>query len=188
MAYSSSVNGTRSQSIVIVEDDAFVAGWVEEMLTEAGFSVAGTAASAAEAMPLAAATRPALALMDIQLSGRTDGVKLACALRDKYSVPTIFFSGFIDAATMERAQAARPLGFIPKPFRPAQVFNAVERALSAADLSSTREEDQRCSEPAPAASPQTRASSPANVAAAVAAAAFAASAFGSALAMWRIRH
>ncbi len=51
-------------------------------------------------------------------------------LRAKFDVPVIFLSGLIDAATTERAQAAQPLGFLPKPFLPSQAFNAIERALS----------------------------------------------------------
>ena len=47
-------------------------------------------------------------------------------------VRSIFLSGLIDARTTQRAEAARPLGFLPKPFLPSQVFNAIDRALNSA--------------------------------------------------------
>jgi len=45
-------------------------------------------------------------------------------------VPSIFLSGLADAETVHRAEAAHPLGFLQKPFRPSQMFNAIQRALS----------------------------------------------------------
>ena len=116
-------------SVLIVEDEALIASYIEEVLGESGFRVAGIAASGPEALSLAAEERPALALVDIRLTGPIDGIELACQLREKFAVPAIFLSGLIDAQTTERARAAQPLGFLPKPFLPSQVFNAIQRAL-----------------------------------------------------------
>ena len=116
-------------SILIVEDEALVAAYIKEVLSESGFRVAGVAASGPEALALAADNRPRLALVDIRLTGPIDGIELACQLREKFAVPAIFLSGLIDAHTTERARAAHPLGFLPKPFLPSQVFNAIQRAL-----------------------------------------------------------
>lgn len=116
-------------SILIVEDEALIAAYIEEVLEESGFAVAGIAASGPEALSLAAETLPALALVDIRLTGPIDGIELACLMRQKFSLPAIFLSGLIDADTTKRAEAAQPLGFLPKPFLPSQVFNAIERAL-----------------------------------------------------------
>jgi CheY-like chemotaxis protein len=116
-------------SILIVEDEALIASYIEEVLGESGFRVAGIAASGTEALSLAAENSPDLALVDIRLTGPIDGIELACQLREKFAVPAIFLSGLIDAATAERARVAHPLGFLPKPFLPSQVFNAIQRAL-----------------------------------------------------------
>jgi CheY-like chemotaxis protein len=115
-------------SILIVEDESLIASYIEEVLGESGLRIAGVAASGPEALSLAAENPPSLALVDIRLTGPIDGIELACLLRQKFGVPSIFLSGLIDAATTERARAAQPLGFLPKPFRPSQVFNAIQRA------------------------------------------------------------
>jgi CheY-like chemotaxis protein len=117
-------------AILIVEDEALIASYIEEVLGESGFRVSGIAASGPEALSLAAETRPALALVDIRLTGPIDGIELACLLRQKFDLPAIFLSGLMDNATIERAGAANPLGFLKKPFLPSQVFNAIEKALS----------------------------------------------------------
>ncbi|HLY44881.1 MAG TPA: response regulator [Stellaceae bacterium] len=121
--------GSKPVSILIVEDEALVASYIEEVLGESGFRVAGIAASGPEALSLAAENHPALALVDIRLTGPIDGIELACLLRQKFALPAIFLTGLVDADTTQRAQAAQPLGFLPKPFLPSQVFKAIEHAL-----------------------------------------------------------
>jgi CheY-like chemotaxis protein len=120
---------SKSASILIVEDEALVASYIEEVLAESGFRVVGVASSGPEALSLAEETRPQLALVDIRLTGPIDGIELACLLRQKFALPAIFLSGLADDETTRRAVAAEPLGFLRKPFRPSQVFNAIERAL-----------------------------------------------------------
>ena len=122
-------DGSKPISILIVEDEALIASYIEEVLGESGFRIVGIAASGPEALSLAAEDSPALALVDIRLTGPIDGIELACQLRQKFAVPAIFLSGLIDAQTAERARTARPLGFLPKPFLPSQMFNAIQRAL-----------------------------------------------------------
>ncbi len=116
-------------SILIVEDEALVASYIEEVLGESGYRVAGIAASGPEALALAAETGPSLALVDIRLSGPIDGIELARQLRRDFAVPAIFLSGLDDADTTQRAATAQPLGFLAKPFVPSQVFRAIETAL-----------------------------------------------------------
>jgi CheY-like chemotaxis protein len=123
-------SASKPTSILIVEDEALVASYIEEVLAESGFRVAGVAASGPEALSLAEETRPRLALVDIKLTGPIDGIELACVLRQKFAIPAIFLSGLADDETTRRAQIAAPLGFLRKPFRPSQVFNAIEQALS----------------------------------------------------------
>jgi len=116
-------------SILIVEDEALVASYIEEVLGALEFCVAGIAASSTEALSLAAELHPSLALVDIRLTGSIDGIELAQQLRQRFAVPVIFLTGLADADTTERAREAQPLGFLPKPFLPSQVFNAIRRAL-----------------------------------------------------------
>ena len=116
-----------SPSILIVEDDPLIASHIEEVLGGSGYRIAGNASTGIEAVVIAENSQPDLALVDIRLSGSMDGIELAERLRP---VPVIFLSGLADDETLERAQAAGCAGFIAKPFRPGQVFNAIEGALA----------------------------------------------------------
>jgi DNA-binding NarL/FixJ family response regulator len=132
MAFGDIPNETSPARLLIVEDDVLVASSLDELLSASGFDVVGIAGSAATAASLAGERHPQLALIDIRLVGPIDGIELACHFREQFRIPTIFLSGFADQETKERALLAKPLGFLPKPYRASQVFNLIDRALSEA--------------------------------------------------------
>jgi CheY-like chemotaxis protein len=118
-------------TILIVEDEALVAASIADMLEEMGFAVTGIAASGLEAIALVADRKPRLALIDIHLAGSVDGIELAGQLRDEHGIPAIFLSGAVGPEIAVRAQEVHPLGMMQKPFRPSEIFNAIERAMGA---------------------------------------------------------
>lgn len=115
--------------ILIVEDDPLVASYIRDVLEESGFSVIGTASSGPEALALVGEVTPALALVDIRLSGKMDGIEVAQELQRRFAIRSIFLTGMDDPETLERAKIVAPLGFLRKPFRPSQVYNALQSAL-----------------------------------------------------------
>lgn len=116
--------------VLVVEDDHLVSMDIEHTLTEAGFVVVGIAASAAQALALAHAERPDLALMDIRLLGQRDGIDAAIDIFKETGIRCIFATAHSDAATRGRAQAAQPLGWLSKPYAPDALVQAVRDALS----------------------------------------------------------
>lgn len=114
--------------VMIVEDDALVAMGVQLTLSELGHDVVGIAASEIEALAVAQAEQPQLALMDIRLRGANDGVKVAHRLWQEWRVRCIFLSAYADEHTMERVVQARPLGFVQKPYSAQQLRAALELA------------------------------------------------------------
>jgi DNA-binding response OmpR family regulator len=129
MAFGDVPNDPRPARLLIVEDDVLLASALQELLSDSGFEVVGTAGSAAAALSLAKDQNPRLALIDICLVGPIDGIELACRLRDEYRIPTIFLSGLADPEARARALIAEPLGFLRKPYRASRVYNAIEQAL-----------------------------------------------------------
>lgn len=115
--------------ILLVEDDFLVGMEVEAGLEEAGYDVAGIATTAEEAVAIAAERRPALAVMDIRLAGRRDGVDAALEIYRTLGIRSIFASAHGDAQVRARAEAARPLGWVAKPYRVQTLVKAVEAAL-----------------------------------------------------------
>jgi len=116
--------------ILIVEDDYFVASSLEHRLKEAGYDVIGIAVSAADAERIVKDTRPALAIMDIRLAGKSDGIEAAINLSSNYGVPCIFATAHGDAETRLRAAKANPRGWVNKPYSMDAVIAAIRIALS----------------------------------------------------------
>ena len=115
--------------VLVVEDEAIVALDLQAQLEARGHTVVGVAASAAEAMELARRTRPELALVDIRLRGGEDGIELAEALVREHGTAVVFVTAYRDAATLQRSLAARPHGFVTKPFDANALHTAVDFAL-----------------------------------------------------------
>jgi two-component system, response regulator PdtaR len=111
--------------VLIVEDEALIAILIQDTLARAGAEVVGTASSAEEALALAAEMPPGFALVDIKLKGGVDGVELARRLHERFGTEIVFLSGSKDPETRARAMAARPRGFVGKPFQPADLLRAL---------------------------------------------------------------
>ncbi|HUZ13381.1 MAG TPA: response regulator [Caulobacteraceae bacterium] len=123
--------GASSPVRVLVAEDDFVIGLeLEAGLAEAGFEVVGVARSAQQALVMALAERPALAVMDIRLAGRGDGVEAAIDIYRATGVRAIFATANQDAEVMARAAAARPLAWIGKPYQVEVLARLIGRVLA----------------------------------------------------------
>jgi DNA-binding NarL/FixJ family response regulator len=116
--------------ILVVEDDFLVAMQVEAALVDAGFTLAGTAASGEEAIGIVASARPALVLMDIRLAGKMDGVDAALAVFREHGIRCIFATAHHDPEIRKRAAPAQPLGWLPKPYTMPAMLATVRQALA----------------------------------------------------------
>jgi DNA-binding response OmpR family regulator len=111
--------------LLVVEDEPLIAASIEWELRDRGYDVLGPAASAAHAEDLAGLLRPDLALVDINLAQRGDGIRLARTLGGR-GVPSIFVTGQVGEARENRDAA---LGVVAKPF-PVESLDAAIRAVS----------------------------------------------------------
>jgi DNA-binding NarL/FixJ family response regulator len=116
--------------ILVVEDDFLVASEIEVALQSAGFAVTGVAASADEAIALAQNNKPDLAIIDIRLHGKRDGVDAALVLFREHAIPCIFATAHADEAVRARAAAASPRGWLQKPYTMPLLIEVVRRALA----------------------------------------------------------
>src|SRR5262245_20641797 len=116
---------------LIVEDDVFTALGMADILAFAGFEVIGPAARVAEALALGTMARPDVAIFDIRLAGRRDGIEGAALMHRMLDVPVVFVSAHGDEDTMARCKIADPVAYLTKPCAPRQLLNAVRAATKA---------------------------------------------------------
>ena len=109
------VRAPEGKTILVIEDEGIVAKDLQRTLMDLGYSVPGTAASAADAIRLADERRPDLVMMDIRIAGDQDGIQAAEALRSRFDVPIVYVTAYADPATLARATTTLPHGYLIKP-------------------------------------------------------------------------
>lgn len=116
--------------VLIVEDDAIEAMGMHAVLTLVGLEVVGVAARVSDALCLAEETCPDVAIFDVRLAGRRDGIEGALILRKTVGLSVIFVTGQSDPATIARAAEAEPVAFLPKPVPAGRLVAAIEHAVA----------------------------------------------------------
>ncbi len=119
-----------TKRVLIVEDEALVALTLEDILLEAGYLVCGIAQHPAEALALAAAHGPDLAIVDVRLAEGGDGIALADALCATSSVLILFATGNPDEVF---ARARFGHGCLSKPFEAEWLLRALDVIQTGAD-------------------------------------------------------
>jgi len=119
-----------SRRILIVEDEAITAMDLAMELEQLGYEVCGTADTVGSALEEVKEKDPHLVLMDIRLGEGGDGVEAAEQILAQHDTAVVFLTAHSDEATLARALAVSPFGYIVKPFRARDLKIAVELALS----------------------------------------------------------
>lgn len=121
-------------SIIIVEDEALIADDMAEILESHGFVVVDIVDEALEALASIANHQPDIALLDIGIKGRKDGIELAAEL----DIPFIFITSYYDQKTIQRAGKVNPSGYLVKPFNENELIANVELAALKSGASAAR--------------------------------------------------
>ena len=114
--------------VLIVEDEALIADYLEALVLSFGYEVCAIVASAPEAVENAAIHKPDVALMDIRLARGTSGIDAACEIYSSQGLRCIFLSGNLDDATRRTLNFCQPIVFINKPVLPVSLRGALKMA------------------------------------------------------------
>lgn len=111
---------------MIVEDEVLVAMTLRDEFEAAGFHVLDLTDRHEQAVAVARESAPDLALVNIQLRGRDDGIDLAKHLK-ALNIPVLLISGQVS-----RAQSAKTVavGSMPKPYSADDMVQAVTYLLA----------------------------------------------------------
>ena len=116
-------------TILIVEDDAILAMFLQEIISLMGYTVAKPLASGEEALTFLAGTPVDLVLMDIELAGRLNGIETAETISRTSDVPIIFLTGYSHDPLLEQAKIAVPYGYLIKPVPERELAATLSMAL-----------------------------------------------------------
>jgi len=122
----------------IVEDEMIIAQGIANTLAQLGYLTTEPAVSYTEALEMVVRDKPDILLIDIQLSGKKDGIDLAWKLKEDHKIPFIFLTANSDQATVERAKKLCPDAYLVKPFSKDDLYTAIEICLHNFSISNKR--------------------------------------------------
>ena len=117
---------TAAKTLMIVEDEVLVAMNLRDELEAAGYRVLDLSDRHGEALEIAKLCKPDLALVNIRLAGRDDGIELAEQLK-ALEIPVLLISGQINRARSAQTVA---IASLPKPYDAADMVLAVAYLLA----------------------------------------------------------
>lgn len=119
-----------SKKLLIVDDSVFIFNEMEYFLKQSDFVVAGYAKSGEEALELYEKLQPDVVTMDIILPG-IDGIEASSQLLKKWpDAKIVIVSSLAYDETLEEAHALGVHSFVFKPFKGAQLIEALHAAVS----------------------------------------------------------
>jgi PAS domain S-box-containing protein len=130
-------------NILIVENTQVAAQELQQRLEELGYQVVDVAFSGDEAIEKTKRLRPHLLLMNIRLEGIRGGIEIGTFLRDTCDLPIVYMIDHTSQATIRRAGATGPFGYIFKPFDEKQIFATIETALIRHQLESKLQQSRQ---------------------------------------------
>lgn len=115
--------------ILIAEDETIIRLDLRAILERHDFTVCAEARDGLEAVELARATQPDIALLDVRMP-RLDGIEAARRIYAERPLPIVMLTAFRDRATVDKAIDAGVFGYLLKPFRDGDVAPALLAAAA----------------------------------------------------------
>ncbi len=119
----------RPLRIVIADNESIIRMDLKEMLEEAGHTVVGEAVNGQKAVELAKKYRPDLVIMDVKMPNM-DGITAAKLISTDKLAPVLLLTAFSQKEIVEKAKESGVLAYLVKPVKEANLFPAIEIALS----------------------------------------------------------
>ena len=126
--------------ILVAEDETIIRLDLRNLLEEAGHEVCAEARDGQEAVELARAHEPDLAILDVKMP-RLDGIEAARTILEERPIPIVMVTAYGQDELVSRAVEAGVFGYLVKPFREADLLPAIATARARhEELASLREE------------------------------------------------
>lgn len=116
-------------SILIVEDDVWIAHDIEDILQEVGYEIIYKAKDYDTAKRIIDTTQIEMVLLDINLIGEKTGIDLANYIRLNRKIPFIYITSSNDSDTILNLRQTRPSAFLVKPFSKIDLLTNLDIAV-----------------------------------------------------------
>ena len=115
--------------VMIVEDEAIPAMFLQHTLEKLGHSITATVSSGEEALQQVAADQPDVVIMDVRLGGDMDGVLAAQTIRKATGIQSIIVSAYGSAELQRRYGSEIDMACVSKPISENDLLFALEKVF-----------------------------------------------------------
>jgi response regulator NasT len=115
--------------IVIADNESIIRMDLKEILEEAGHTIVGEAVDGVKAVDLARKHKPDLVIMDIKMP-EMDGISAAKIISNEKIAPVLLLTAFSQKEIVDKVKDSGVLAYLVKPVKEANLFPAMEIALS----------------------------------------------------------
>ncbi len=115
--------------VLIVEDEMIFALDLKQGLKRGGYETCELTATGEKALANCERQRPDIVLIDINLRGQLSGIETAREIRERFSIPAIFMTGYADEKTRRDAEVAKPAGYFIKPFEIGKLIEVLDSVV-----------------------------------------------------------
>ncbi len=113
--------------ILIAEDETIIRLDLRRVLERAGHEVCAEAKDGLEAVALATAERPDLAILDVRMPN-LDGIEAARRILENRPIPIVMLTAYGQDELVSRAVQVGVFGYLVKPFRDSDLLPAIRTA------------------------------------------------------------
>ncbi len=117
---------SRVLKILIIEDEVLIAEFIKDILLSFNYSDIQLAHNLTQASLSLNNFLPDVVFLDIRMTGELDGLELAHQINNTYKIPFVFISAHSDKEIIAKAISTKPISYITKPIKEADVFTAIE--------------------------------------------------------------
>lgn len=115
--------------IIIADNESIIRMDLKELLEEAGHDVVGEAANGIKAVELARRLKPDLVIMDIKMP-EMDGITASRIMSNEKLAPVLLLTAFSQKEIVDKAKESGVMAYLVKPVKEANLFPAIEIAMS----------------------------------------------------------
>ena len=126
--------------IMIVEDEFIIARNLKMMLEDLGYDPFEPVDTVKDAILLLENNQVDMAILDINLSGKHEGIEIGKYINDNIHIPFIYLTSNADKATVDEAKQTHPNAYLIKPFTSDDIYAAIETAVSTQNVLDKDEE------------------------------------------------
>ncbi|MEM7487464.1 MAG: DNA-binding response regulator [Bacteroidota bacterium] len=114
----------KTKKILILEDEIMIAHHMQTILEDTGYAATRTN-NVADFKEAYLKNLPHLAIIDINLNSKYEGITAGDWVKKKDEVPFIYLTSYADQKTIDRAIETRPKSYLIKPFKEKELLSNV---------------------------------------------------------------